>query len=84
MFTDQEAATFVQIARLCNFMNENHWSESMSENLGHGKGPHVITLLTGDKLIDKKPTNLSFSGILNAMSVNFEQIGAFYGKYKNK
>lgn len=81
---DPEAATFVQIAQFCNSMNEDHWSESMNENLGPGNGLSAVTLLTGDRLVDKKPTNLSFGGILNALSVTFEQIGNFYDKYRKK
>lgn len=65
-------------------MNENHWSEPMNKHMGQGKGWNVVTLLTGDRLVDKKSTNLSFSGILDAISVNYEQIGVFYGKYKKK
>lgn len=90
VFSDREAATFVHIAQFCNFMNENHStnatnSDDVAENTMKTSGrPNVVTLLTGDKLSEKKSTNFSFTGIMNAMSINFDQIGNFYGKYKKK
>lgn len=90
VFSDREAATFVHIAQFCNFMNENHSTnatntDNVAENTMKTSGrPNVVTLLTGDRLSEKKSSNFSFTGIMNAMSINFDQIGSFYGKYKKK
>lgn len=46
--------------------------------------PKVVTFITGDKLIDKKLNNISFTGIMDAIGINFEQITEFYAKYKKK
>lgn len=84
---DREASTFVQIAQFCHYMNENHATKSGSDHndsIISETRPNVVTILTGDKLADKKESNLSFTGILNAATINFEQITAFYAKYKKK
>lgn len=44
----------------------------------------VLTLLTGDLLSERKSTSLSFAGVINAISVNYDQISNFYTKYKKK
>lgn len=46
--------------------------------------PKVVTFVTGEKLIDRKLNNISFTGILDAIGVNFEQITEFYSKFKKK
>lgn len=90
LFSDREAATFVHIAQFCNFMNENHSANGVNsdsnvdQTVKTSNRPNVVTLLTGDRLSDKKSSNFSFTGIMNAMSIKFEQIGTFYGKYKKK
>lgn len=83
---DREASTFVQIAQFAHYMNENNGIQNGSE---HSESmeivrPNVVTILSGDKLADKRESNLSFTGILNAATINFEQITAFYAKYKKK
>lgn len=90
LFADREAATFVHIAQFCNFMNENHLANETNldngadHNVKPSNRPNVVTLLTGDRLSDKKSSNFSFTGIMRALSINFEQISTFYGKYKKK
>lgn len=85
IFSDREAATFIQIATFCNFMNENHATKN-GDHSDHSADkqsrPNIVTILTGDKLCDKKSSNLSFTGILNAVDINFDQITTFYAKYK--
>lgn len=80
----REASTFMHIAQFCNFINDTHTANG--ENiLGDSMAkPNVVTFLTGDRLIDNKSSQISFTGILDAISVNFEQINEFYGKYKKK
>lgn len=68
-------------------MNENYAvknGDHVDLNTDDHTRPNAVTILTGDKLGDKKASNLSFTGILNAAAINFEQITAFYGKYKKK
>lgn len=74
----------MHIAQFCNFLNETHTANGeniLDESMGK---PKVVTFLTGDKLIDKKLCNISFTGILDAIGINFEQINDFYAKYKKK
>lgn len=56
----------------------------MSESSKNDLKPHIVTFLTGDKLTEKKYTNINCIGILNAIGIKFEQITDFYGKYKKK
>lgn len=68
-------------------MNENYTAKNEDgndHNINDQARPNAVTILTGDKLGDKKASNLSFTGILNAAAINFEQITTFYGKYKKK
>lgn len=76
----------MQIAQFCHYMNENHAVKNGSDHdsIASDTRPNVVTILTGDKLADKKDSNISFTGILNAATINFEQITAFYAKYKKK
>lgn len=46
--------------------------------------PNMATLLTGDKLIDAKSSNISYTGILDAIGVHYENIREFYAKFKKK
>lgn len=71
---DRESSAFVQIAQFCNFIQTNNSDKDMK----------VVTLLTGENLHSKKSANISFSGILNAASVDFEKITTFYAKYEKK
>lgn len=84
IFPDLQTSTLVQIAYLCNFLNENNSPDLLADNIVKQNGSSVVTLLTGDKLIESKCNNFSIIGILNAISVPFEQIDKFYGRYKNK
>lgn len=83
---DRDASTFVQIAQFCNFLNDNHVTNGGNGDncMKNGASPNVVTLITGIKLSDKKATNFSYTGIMNALSINFEQISTFYAKYKKK
>lgn len=72
----------MHVAQFCNFINETYTTNS--ENILEGTKPNVVTFLTGGKLIDKKLSNISFTGILDAIGINYEQINDFYAKYKKK
>lgn len=78
----------MQIAQFCHYMNENHGMKNGSDRndgtMASDTRPNVVTILTGDKLTDRKDSNLSYTGILNAATINFEQITEFYAKYKKK
>lgn len=68
-----------------NHLDSNDKNNGIKSNdNGDVERPKIVTLLTGEKLADKKCSNLSYTGILNALSINFEQITVFYAKYKNK
>lgn len=88
IFADRDASTFMQIAQFCHYMNENHGMKNGSDRndgtMASDTRPNVVTILTGDKLTDRKDSNLSYTGILNAATINFEQITEFYAKYKKK
>lgn len=66
-----------------NYLDNNDKNDA-NKTIDNVERPKIVTLLTGEKLTDKKCTNLSYTGILNALSINFEQISVFYAKYKNK
>lgn len=72
--SDRESSIFVQIAQFCNFIQTNNPENNIK----------VVTLLTGENLNSKKSTNISYSGILNAASVDFERITTFHAKYEKK
>lgn len=74
---DRESSTFIQIAKFCNFIVTNHSEGSEYE-------ANLVTFLSGDNLNDKKTTNLSFTGILDAIPVRHDQISNFYEKFKKK
>lgn len=71
-------------AQFCNHINETHTANGeniLDESMAK---PSVVTYLTGDKLVDKKLSNISYCGILDAIGINYEQITEFYAKYKKK
>lgn len=74
----------MHVAQFCNYINDTH--KTNGENILDEtmEKPNVVTFLTGGKLVDKKLTNISFTGILDAIGINYEQINEFYGKYKKK
>lgn len=72
---DRDASTFLQIAQFCNYMQANH---------SDGSDHRILTLLTGTNIKDKKSPNFSFTGVMDAVSVHFEQISTFFAKYKKK
>lgn len=73
----------MHVVQFCNFMNETHHGNA-SDQMADNERPNVVTLLTGDKLAERKSSNFSYTGIMNAVSINFEQITTFYAKYKKK
>lgn len=81
---DREAAAFIQIAQFCNFMNESYFIKNGDAEKSDGVRPNIVTFLTGDKLGDKTAGNLSYTGLLNAGAINFEQITTFYANFKKK
>lgn len=80
---DREASTFMHIAQFCNYINDAHTASENILDASMGK-PSVVTFLTGGKLIDKKLSSISFTGILDAIGISHEQINDFYGKFKKK
>lgn len=74
---DREASTFLQIAQFCNYIVSHHSDSNEYE-------ANVLTFLSGDNLNQKRLTNFSYTGILEAISVQFDQISNFYAKYKKK
>lgn len=52
--------------------------------MGTESTAEVLTFLTGEVLSDRKSTCLSFTGVINSISVNYDQILMFYSKYKKK
>lgn len=42
----------------------------------------MVTYLSGDNLHEKRHTNFSFTGILDAIPVRHDQIANFYAKFK--
>ncbi len=72
--TDRESSIFVQIAQFCNYIQTHHSDNNIK----------VVTLLTGENLNAKKATGISYSGILNAATVDFERITTFHAKYEKK
>ncbi|XP_031621383.1 protein SMG5 isoform X2 [Contarinia nasturtii] len=81
---DREASTFMHIAQFCNYINDTHVANGENILDASMAKPNVVTFLTGGKLIDKKLSNISFTGILDAIGINYEQINEFYAKYKMK
>lgn len=81
---DREASAFIQIAQFCNFMNESYFIKNGDAEKIDGIRPNIVTFLTGDKLGDKTAGILSYTGLLNAAAINFEQITTFYANLKKK
>ncbi|XP_059619168.1 nonsense-mediated mRNA decay factor SMG5 [Phlebotomus argentipes] len=73
---DREASVFLQIAQFCNYIVTNQMNPDGSTD--------VVTLLTGENLMEKKCPHFSFYGILNSIPVKFDQIQGFYAKYRKK
>ncbi|XP_037047346.1 protein SMG5 [Bradysia coprophila] len=71
---DREHSIFIQIAQFCNYIQTHHSDNNIK----------VVTLLTGENLNSKKSPVFSYSGILNAVSVDFERITTFHAKYEKK
>lgn len=71
---DREHSIFIQIAQFCNYIQTNHSDNNIK----------VVTLLTGENFNSKKSAVFSYSGILNAASVDFERITTFHAKYEKK
>ncbi|XP_055923205.1 nonsense-mediated mRNA decay factor SMG5 [Eupeodes corollae] len=74
---DREATVFVQIAQFCNHLVANHTDPNSTEFQSN-----VVTYLSGDNLHEKRHTNFSFTGILDAIPVRHDQIANFYAKFK--
>uniref|UniRef100_A0A182K1Z9 PIN domain-containing protein n=1 Tax=Anopheles christyi TaxID=43041 RepID=A0A182K1Z9_9DIPT len=73
---DREGAVFNHIVQFCNHIVTNH---------ADSDGNDIITYLSGDNLQEKKLCNgSSYTGILEAIPVKFEQIVTFYSSYKRK
>ena len=73
---DRDASTYLQIAQFCNYLQSNESDGAPNSE--------ILTLLTGDNINDIKSSQISYSGIMQAVSVNFMQITNFYAKYKKK
>lgn len=82
--SDREASTFMHIAQFCNYINDAHTANGENILDASMAKPSVVTFLTGGKLIDKKLSSISFTGILDAIGISHEQINDFYGKFKKK
>lgn len=82
--SDREASTFMHVAQFCNFINDAHTANGENILDASMAKPSVVTFLTGGKLIDKKLSSISFTGILDAIGIGHEQINDFYGKFKKK
>lgn len=74
----------MHIAQFCNYINDTHATNGENILDASMAKPNVVTFLTGGKLVDKKLSNISFTGILDAIGINYEQINDFYAKYKKK
>ncbi|XP_017464505.1 PREDICTED: protein SMG5 [Rhagoletis zephyria] len=76
---DRDAGVFLQIAQFCNHLVANHSDPKSTEFQ-----TNVVTYLSGDSLYEKQrhQTNFSFTGILDAIPVRYEQISNFYAKFK--
>ncbi|CAD6997367.1 unnamed protein product [Ceratitis capitata] len=76
---DRDASVFLQIAQFCNHLVANHSDPKSTEFQ-----TNVVTYLSGDSLYEKQrnQTNFSFTGILDAIPVRYEQISNFYSKFK--
>lgn len=74
----------MHIAQFCNFINDAHTANGENILDASMAKPSVVTFLTGGKLIDKKLSSISFTGILDAIGIGHEQINDFYGKFKKK
>lgn len=74
----------MHVAQFCNHINEAHAANGENILDASMAKPSVVTFLTGEKLIDKKLSNISFTGILDAIGINYEQINEFYAKYRKK
>uniref|UniRef100_A0AAG5DBJ3 PIN domain-containing protein n=1 Tax=Anopheles atroparvus TaxID=41427 RepID=A0AAG5DBJ3_ANOAO len=73
---DRDGSTFNSIVQFCNHIVTNHADKDCSD---------IITYLSGDSVQDKKLGNgSSYTGILEAIPVKFEQIVTFYSSYKRK
>uniref|UniRef100_A0A182PPP2 PIN domain-containing protein n=1 Tax=Anopheles epiroticus TaxID=199890 RepID=A0A182PPP2_9DIPT len=73
---DREGTVFNHIVQFCNHIVTYH---------ADSEGNDIITYLSGDNLQDKKLCNgSSYTGILEAIPVKFEQIVTFYSSYKRK
>lgn len=73
---DRDGSVFQQIVQFCNHIVTNHPDKDCTD---------IITYLSGDSLYDRKLGNgSSYTGILEAIPVKFEQIVSFYSSYKRK
>lgn len=86
LFTDREATSFVLIAQFCNFINEHHAKHVSDMDASNNTSiqANVVVLLTSEKLADSKCSNISCTGILDAIGIHYETIREFYAKFKNK
>lgn len=83
-YTDREAATFVLVAQLCNFISDNYTASDGYDFTNTPIRPNMATLLTGERIIDNKSSNISYTGILDAIGIHYEPIREFYAKFKKK
>ena len=80
---DRDATTFLQIIQFCNYLVENHTTTNnnlfllSNNNNKHNQqelpypqpnGGKILTLLTGDKILDKKLTTNNAGGVMGATS----------------
>lgn len=71
---DRESSSFLQIVQFCHHIVAANKSPSND----------LITLLTGESLIEKKCNNFSFTGITESIGVKTEMVSTFYAKLKKK
>lgn len=76
-FLDRDSNGFIQIAQFCNFMVSNNSNDMDLDR------SNVLTYLIGENLGDKKIGSVSYSAILDSISVKCEHIDKFYRGLRN-
>lgn len=76
--TGSAAAGFIDVAEFCHFLAKKYEID--------GHSADVLTLLTGDDLMEKVviPGEVDYVQILRSIPIKFDRIDKFYGKLIKK
>lgn len=76
LFLGTEISSFVDIAEFCHFLAKKHAID--------GHSADVLTLLTGEDLMEKVSVECDYVEVLRSVPIKFDRIDKFYGKLIKK